>query len=88
MSARRVKQVIVKVVIPGRKTVRRTYVAGTGKIFTKEGIELTVNRAAAHLDKHGLGEYLKMVQIGPAEFNFVPRAPEPVSGAPVGKVKG
>ena len=73
---KRIKRVIVKLFIPGEKSVKREFRAGPGKVFTPAGIEGVIAGVVEEAEKRGLGNVLRVVQIGPAEFNLVPHAQE------------
>lgn len=81
MRRKAIKRVVIKLIVPGEKPVRREFHAGRRKVFTPAGIEGIVAGVVAEAEERGLGECLRLVQIGPAEFNLVSRDPEPAAVA-------
>ena len=67
-----IKRVVVKLFAPGEKPVKREFLAGPRKVFTAAGIEGILHKVAEEAEERGLGDVLRIVQIGPAEFNLVP----------------
>lgn len=81
MRRRNIKRVFVKVIQPGRKTLRKIYRTKPGRVFTSDGIESCLQDVASELEKHGLADQYEVVQIGANEFNFVPRKGSAVTRA-------
>jgi hypothetical protein len=72
MSERMFKSVAMKVFLAGReKPVTRTYRAGPRSRFTSAGVDTLLEEVADHLEATFPDQEFRLVQIGPAAFNFV-----------------